>query len=133
GQLALNATTYNGLFPGPTLQFNPGDQVNIDLVNHLTDGPLAQHDAFGPTNIHLHGLHVSPEGSSDNVFLHVDPGQDNQYHYDIPANHPEGLYWFHPHEHGLVSAQFWGGLAGLLIVGRPDGGAPELNGLTQHV
>jgi len=133
GQLALNAATYNGLFPGPTIQFNPGDQVNIDLVNHLTDGPLAQHDAFGPTNIHLHGLHVSPDGNSDNVFLQVDPGQDNHYHYDIPADQPEGLYWYHAHVHGFVSAQMWDGLSGLLIVGRADGGAPELNGLTQHV
>lgn len=32
GHLALNAATYDGLYPGPTLQFNPGDQVNIDLV-----------------------------------------------------------------------------------------------------
>ncbi|HUY90163.1 MAG TPA: DUF4214 domain-containing protein [Pirellulales bacterium] len=136
GQTALNADTYNGLFPGPTLQFNPGDQVNVELVNNLTDGPLAQHDAygeFGQTDLHLHGLHVSPEGNSDNVFLHVDQGQDNQYHYDIPADEPEGLYWYHPHVHGLVSPQIWDGLTGLVIVGRPDGGAPELNGLTQHV
>jgi len=26
------------------------------------------------TNLHLHGLHVYPEGRQDNVFLRVDPG-----------------------------------------------------------
>jgi FtsP/CotA-like multicopper oxidase with cupredoxin domain len=131
--LGLNVDTYNGHFPGPTLQFNPGDQVNITLDNDLKNGPLVQGDAYGPTNIHLHGLHVTPHGNSDNIFLVVDPGQSSAYHYEIPATVPEGLFWYHAHFHGLVSPQIWDGLSGLLIVGRPDGGAPELNGLTQRV
>jgi FtsP/CotA-like multicopper oxidase with cupredoxin domain len=130
GQTATNSSTYNSLFPGPTLKFNEGDQLNIDIVNHLTpDAGLA----FGPTNLHIHGLHVSPQGNGDNLFLEIDPGQENHYHDNIPANHPEGLYWYHIHHHGFVSQQMFEGLSAMMIVGRPDGGAEELDVLTQHV
>jgi FtsP/CotA-like multicopper oxidase with cupredoxin domain len=43
---------YNGGLPGPTLRLRPGDRLQIQLVNRL--------DAA--TNLHVHGLHLSPEG-----------------------------------------------------------------------
>ena len=39
------------------------------------------------------------------------------YAIPIPANHPDGLFWFHPHVHGLSLNQVSGGLAGLITVG----------------
>ena len=84
------ALAYNGSVPGPTLRVRPGDTLRITLRNGLDQ----------PTNLHTHGLHVSPEGSSDNVFVMVDPGESHTYEYRIPAGHPAGLFWYHPHHHG---------------------------------
>ena len=132
-----NAHTYQlegaalGLFQGPTLMANPGDTLDITIVNNLKD--FEGSAAFGPTNLHTHGLHVSALGNADNPFLEIEPGEENHYTIKIPANHPEGTFWYHPHRHELVNAQIKGGLSGLLVIGRPDGGAPELDGLTQRV
>lgn len=121
----INAWTYNGLFVGPTLMANPGDVLDITIVNNLPEGQT--------TNLHTHGLHVSPLGNSDNVLLEIEPGEDNHYNIRIPADHPQGMYWYHPHLHGVVFDQISMGLSGLLIIGRPDGGATQLNGAVQHV
>ncbi|MET3948295.1 FtsP/CotA-like multicopper oxidase with cupredoxin domain [Arthrobacter sp. UYCu512] len=106
-----NATvlTYNGSVPGPTMFLRPGDRVNLTLENGLRD----------PTNLHVHGLHVSPQGNSDNVLLSVDPGTSFDYEYRLPADHPPGVYWYHPHHHGTVADQVFGGLYGAIIVEDP--------------
>lgn len=121
--IVQDAWTYNGMYPGPTLQLNPGDTLNVTLVNKL---PVA-------TNLHTHGLHVSPIGASDNILLNIEPGETFQYHVVIPANHPEGLYWYHPHVHGEVNLSESRGLSGMIVIGRPDGGYPQLNGLNQLI
>ena len=84
------ALTYNGISPGPTLRARPGDVINVTLRNELDE----------PTNLHTHGLHVSPEGTSDNVFIMIEPGQEFSYRYEIPSDHPSGTFWYHPHHHG---------------------------------
>ncbi len=78
-------------------------------------------------NLHTHGLHVSPLGDSDNVILEILPGESNRYQIQIPANHAEGLYWYHPHFHGTVNSEISRGLSGLLVIGKGNGGAPELD------
>ncbi|MCB5282232.1 MULTISPECIES: multicopper oxidase family protein [unclassified Arthrobacter] len=103
------ALTYNGSLPGPTMFLRPGDRVNVTLENGLRD----------PTNVHVHGLHVSPQGNSDNVLLSVDPGTSFDYEYRLPEDHPPGVYWYHPHHHGMVADQVFGGLYGAIIVEDP--------------
>ena len=103
------ALGYNGLSPGPTLRVRPGDELAVRLSNHLDQ----------PTNLHTHGLRVSPQGNGDNAFVRVDPGASFDYLYRIPADHPAGTHWYHPHHHGTVADQLYGGLAGALLV---DGG-----------
>ncbi len=117
----FTAETYNGGFPGPTLRVKPGDILKITLHNNLTES----------TNLHTHGLHVSPLGNSDNVFVDLGPGETTQYVYQIPADHPEGLYWYHPHLHGSTDDQVVMGLSGLIIVQRDGPTAPELAGLEE--
>jgi FtsP/CotA-like multicopper oxidase with cupredoxin domain len=39
------------------------------------------------------------------------------YQIPIDAHHPPGLFWFHPHVHGLALNQITGGLAGIITVG----------------
>src|SRR5215470_8400178 len=42
------------------------------------------------------------------------------YRYRIPKDHPAGLYWIHPHAHGLALNQVAAGLATPLTIGRAD-------------
>lgn len=108
---------YERSIPGPTLRVRPGDQLDVALVNSL-GGDI--------TNLHVHGMHVSPRDNGDNVFLHVMSGQTFDYSYAIPANHPPGLYWYHPHSHGDSSQQVAAGLGGAIVV---EGGLDDLPGI----
>lgn len=101
---------YNRGVPGPTLHLRPGDQLRIELVNRLP----------APTNLHVHGLHVSPAGNGDNVFVTVASGRSHHYEYRLRADHPPGLYWYHPHQHGHVADQVFGGLYGAIVVADPQ-------------
>ena len=105
------ALGYNGGIPGPTLRVRAGDVLKIGLVNNLTQQA---------TNLHVHGLHVSPEGNGDNVFVSVDPGGTFDYEYKLPGDHPPGVYWYHPHHHGMVADQIFAGLFGAIIVEDPE-------------
>ncbi|MEB3179042.1 MAG: multicopper oxidase family protein [Nostocaceae cyanobacterium] len=98
--------TYNGQIPAPRLEAKPGDTVRIHFTNNLSQ----------PTNLHYHGLHIPPTGNADNVFLSIEPKESFNYEFTIPANHPAGTFWYHPHHHGFVAEQLFGGLAGLFIV-----------------
>lgn len=104
------ALGYNGGIPGPTLRVRAGDVLQIGLVNKLTQA----------TNLHVHGLHVSPEGNGDNVFVSVEPGSTFDYEYKLPEDHPPGVYWYHPHHHGMVADQIFAGLFGAIIVEDPE-------------
>ena len=68
----------------------------------------------------MHGLHVSPEGNGDNVFVSVEPGGTFDYEYKLPGDHPPGVYWYHPHHHGMVADQIFAGLFGAIIVEDPE-------------
>jgi suppressor of ftsI len=110
---------YNGTIPGPTLRVRPGDTMKVRLQNNL-GGDMS--------NLHVHGMHVSPEGNSDNIFVMLQNGESFDYEYVLPENHPAGVYWYHPHHHGDAQQQVGGGLAGLIIV---DGGVDELPGIRE--
>jgi FtsP/CotA-like multicopper oxidase with cupredoxin domain len=97
---------YNQQVPGPRLEVQAGDTVRIRFTNQLAE----------PTNLHFHGLHIPPTGEGDNPFREVNPGETANYEFAIPAAHPGGLFWYHPHYHGLVAKQVGSGLAGLLVV-----------------
>lgn len=107
-----DATTlrYNGGLPGPTLRLRPGDHLGIEVVNNLGQ----------PTNLHTHGLQVSPQGNSDNPFVMVNPGERFRYDYQIPDSHPTGTFWYHPHHHGMVADQVFAGLYGAIVIDEPD-------------
>ena len=118
---------YNGAFPGPTLIFCPGDRVVVHLENDLGAAPAAwkqippypMHMDPGKaqlTNLHTHGLHVSPNGHSDNIFLSLAPGRTLTYEYHIPKSHLPGLNWYHPHRHGYVENQIYAGLFGVIDI-----------------
>jgi len=50
------------------------------------------------------------------VFVVVEPGDSFSYEYRLRGDHPPGVYWYHPHHHGMVADQLFGGLYGAIIV-----------------
>ncbi len=121
GQDKVRLRSYEGSLVGPTLRFRAGDVVEIELINQLPAEPAVHHHRNGPhelntTNLHVHGLHVSPAGRSDNVLIRVPPGQRQQYRFEIPKDHPAGTFYYHPHKHGSTAVQLGNGMGGALIV-----------------
>lgn len=106
GSGRVRAVTYEGTYPGPTLDVRTGDHIEVSLINDIAE----------PTNLHTHGWHVSPRQPSDDVLMAVEPGTTFDYAYDLPANHSSGTYWYHSHQHTLSDTQVFGGLFGALIV-----------------
>ena len=119
----ITGMVYNGSLPGPTFHVYPGDRVEIDLVNNLNES----------TNLHFHGVHVSPGNNSDNVLLDVPPGMTQHYVLDIPKDHEPGTNWYHSHLHKLSYGQVSAGLSGIFIVEGLEKLLPEtLQNITQH-
>jgi FtsP/CotA-like multicopper oxidase with cupredoxin domain len=90
----VRAKVYNGSFVAPTLVVRPGDMVRVKLVDHLRE----------PTNLHFHGLEVSPSGHADNIFVSVNPGRSFQYAFRLPRDAATGTYWYHSHEMPMTAA-----------------------------
>ncbi|XP_066264365.1 multicopper oxidase mco-like [Branchiostoma lanceolatum] len=118
--LTFQRRLYNGKMPGPTLRVRPGDMLNIKLVNELGGNQEARPNNVprhpNNTNLHVHGLHVSPMEPQDSPFVLVAPGESYQYRIEIPSDHARGTFWYHSHHHGAASFHLNGGLAGFLIV-----------------
>ena len=125
--------TYNGQLVGPTLRIRQGDVVNLLLSNNLPQETADEVQAqflqesssaylgttpasFNTTNVHFHGLHVSPTGNSDNVLLDIAPQSHLRYEVKVPATHPIGSYWYHAHAHGSTAIQVGSGMAGAIII-----------------
>lgn len=130
---SVSLRTYNGRLVGPTLRLRPGGTLNLRLSNQLpaesaqqvADQAKQQAEqaflataphSYNTTNLHTHGLHVSPQGNSDNVLLAIPPQTDFLYEIKVPANHPPGTFWYHAHTHGSTAIQVGSGMAGALII-----------------
>jgi L-ascorbate oxidase len=113
-------------FIAPTVDIFPGETVRVTLHNNLpkqdpscpaSDGRVNNTPhCFNSTNLHAHGLWVSPSGNSDNVLLRINPSVEFQYEYNVSVDHPAGTFWYHPHLHGSTAVQVASGMAGVLIV-----------------
>lgn len=145
----------------PTLHVNPGDTLNITVTNNTpysegqdtdetfnppTCGDTTQETgrgaknnqnfpmSSGSMNIHYHGTNTTPACHGDNVVKTlVNPGSTFQYSVAFPTNEPPGLYWYHPHVHGLAEAAVLGGAAGALIVDGIQNVQPAVSGLRHRV
>lgn len=117
------ALTVNGQTPGPTLRAKPGDRLAIALDNQ----------SGHPTNLHTHGLGVSPTGNADNPFLEIPNGTTFNYEIDIPADHPGGTFWYHPHFHHHVAEQLFAGFFGMIVVEDAVDRLPEIAAATERL
>ncbi len=132
--------SYNNQFPGPTLYADSGDLIEITLKNKLplnTDAEECPNlemqnkpNCFNTTNLHFHGLHVSPSSkknendeiifSSDDSLVEIQPGETHEYRVKLPDYHAPGTHWYHPHRHGSTAKQMAPGMAGALIIKEPS-------------
>ncbi|MEO0974835.1 MAG: multicopper oxidase domain-containing protein, partial [Pseudomonadota bacterium] len=111
-------------FVPPAINLRPGDTFRFTLINDLppedpscTDhGDINIPHCFNYSNMHTHGLWVSPAGNSDNVLLRLAPGQQFTHEYNVSSDHPAGTFWYHPHLHGSTALQVSSGMGGPLIV-----------------
>ncbi|MEZ5294890.1 MAG: multicopper oxidase family protein [Ilumatobacteraceae bacterium] len=135
----IRSWAYNDAIPAETWELRPGDTLRAHLINdlpELDDPPpvdMTRPHNWTTTNLHTHGLHVSPTGNSDNVFLSVPPGGRQAYEIAIPDDHTGGLFWYHPHHHGAVCQQVRAGMAGALIVRGELDEVPEVAAATEQV
>ncbi len=140
-------------FPGPTLRAYPGDSIHLVLQNRLlqppgtnapcmpypavTSGVDTYEDCFHGenwTNIHYHGMHVTPAANGDDVLKLIAPDSTYTYGFRIPANQSPGTHWYHPHKHGSVAIQVMNGMSGALIVdGGPLDQLADQHGMTERL
>jgi len=139
--------SYNYQLVGQTLRAKPGDTLKIKLINNLPisasekhpqQPPPNQHSgqfSFNVTNLHTHGLHVSPRNKGDNVFIEIPPQDEEDYEIKIPENHVAGTFWYHAHLHGATAIQVSSGMAGALIISSDQGldAVPEIRAAKDQV
>lgn len=121
----------------PTIRVLPGDVIRLTFVNdlpaHSTEqcalGPCANH-----SNLHFHGLHVSPNSPQDDVLtMMAMPGETLQYRVEVPSYAAPGLYWYHTHPHGESAQQDLDGMSGAIVIDGIDRYYPELRKMRERV
>ena len=124
GRVRVPVTTMATMFSRHPKRFRTSAEP-IDVMNNPHD--------FNTTNLHVHGVQTIPHlfdpiGTSDPSapMISIEPGQKFSYSFPIPADHPGGLYWYHPHHHGATDVQISGGMAGLIVVSGPIDDVPEI-------
>ena len=132
-----NSFYFNGQPNAPTLRLAPGDRLKINYINDLPAKP-AESCLAGPcmdmTNLHFHGLTVSPDAPQDDVLtMMAMPGKTLRYTVQIPKNHPPGLYWYHTHPHGESYRQALDGMSGALVIEGIESYFPALTGMPERV
>jgi FtsP/CotA-like multicopper oxidase with cupredoxin domain len=114
----VDAWTYNGTVPGPTLKVNPGDKVKVVLHNELPES----------TAIHFHGL-ITPNAMDGTTFITQPPvkkGETFAYSFTAQSTPAVGMY----HSHHMAVTQVPNGLAGAFLIG--DMPAPAGVAVTQR-
>jgi suppressor of ftsI len=86
------------------------------------------------TNLHFHGLTVSPDAPQDDVLgMLAMPGQVLHYLVKIPRDHPPGLFWYHTHPHGESHRQVLDGMSGAIVIEGMERYAPQVRRLRERV
>jgi FtsP/CotA-like multicopper oxidase with cupredoxin domain len=137
----------------PTLHVHPGDELLIHLKNDLPPGaamtmanmpemsmsPPAAMCGTSPmttnsVNLHYHGTNVPAACHQDEVIkTAVDGGKSFDYDLHFPKDEPPGLYWYHPHIHGISEPAVLGGASGAIVVEGLENVNRAVAGLPQQI
>ena len=128
----------------PTLHVRPGDHLQIVVTNNLPagstpmalNGPNCGSPVMNSTsvNIHYHGTNLPPTCHQDEVIKTiVNAGQTFQYDVVFPTDEPPGLYFYHPHVHGIAEHAVQGGATGAIVVDGIETIQPAIGSLTQRI
>ncbi|WP_239312570.1 multicopper oxidase family protein [Plantactinospora mayteni] len=129
--IATRVWTYDGIFPGPTIESRRGRTAR---VRHRNELPV-------PTAVHLHGGRTPPESDGYPTDLVLpsewtDPHQDGHTggphgshvhdpravvtrltrEYTFPLDQRAAMLWYHDHRMDYTGPAMWRGLAGMHIV-----------------
>ncbi len=101
--VTVQAVTYDGTVPGPTIHVKEGDTLRVSVKNLLSQD----------TSIHWHGLHVpyAMDGVPGVTQPPIKPGET--FTYEFVASHA-GTFMYHPHVNSVE--QIDNGLYGLLVI-----------------
>jgi suppressor of ftsI len=143
----LDVDIQNRLPPNPPAKCPTGPMMVPDIRTEdeamkppkryrLAHGPfdcMNNPHEFNTTNLHTHGIQTTPHlfqplGTLDpaSKLIAIEPGKHFRYKLPVPADHPSGLHWYHPHHHGATDVQVSNGMAGLIVVRGPIDEVPEI-------
>jgi FtsP/CotA-like multicopper oxidase with cupredoxin domain len=132
-----DAFAFDGGKVAPVIRASPGDVLRITYVNDLpakSPETCAVNPCMDMTNLHFHGLTVSPNSPQDDVLgMIAMPGQVLHYSVQIPRDHPPGLFWYHTHPHGESHRQVSDGMSGAIVIEGMKRYVPEVGRLRERV
>ncbi|KAG1762759.1 laccase [Suillus occidentalis] len=108
-----SATLVDGVFPGPLISAQKGDDFAIEVVNELQDESMLL-----STSIHWHGLFQNRTNYADGAsFVTQCPiAQNHSFLHTFSVPNQAGTYWYHSH----YSVQYCDGLRGPLVIYDPQ-------------
>lgn len=123
GRRLHQPVTYGGTFPGPTLWVRPGQIIDLTFTNRIVFDQAGTRPGHGrrpraanATNVHFHGMHVAPIGTADDMTVVLPALGAHRYLFEVPSDHPGGLFWYHAHVHELTTNHVGRGAAGMIHV-----------------
>src|SRR5437667_8868199 len=121
----------------PVIRVQPGTILNVEYKNELDAQSREEcvgHPCMNMTNLHFHGLHVSPRAPQDDVLdMMASQGETLHYSVQIPPQQPPGLYWYHTHSHGESYVQDLDRMSGAIIVEGIERYAPEVCNMRERI
>jgi hypothetical protein len=123
GDAPYQSLVFNGNYDAPLIRTRPGGVVRITLDDQM--------DEF--TNLHFHGMTVSPLNKGDSIFRLTNAHEVGTYDIQLPPDHSPGAYWYHSHFHKGAERQVSGGLSGPILVDGMLDPFPELKGIKERV
>jgi suppressor of ftsI len=128
---------FDGREDAPVIRVKPGEDLRLTYINamsthsqeHCVDGLC-----MNMTNLHFHGLHVSPDAPQDDVItMMAMPGQSLHYTVNIPRDQPPGLYWYHTHPHGESYQQGLDGMSGAIVIDGMERYVPDVQHMRERI
>ncbi|HVS68325.1 MAG TPA: multicopper oxidase domain-containing protein [Mycobacteriales bacterium] len=104
--------TFDGSYPGPTIERPAGAKTTVTFVNHLPG-------YVGDITVHLHGDHHSSASDGQPDSRLIKPGGRRTYVYPLKDSgkpEPAAFDFYHDHRMGSTGRANWFGLQGMFII-----------------